>query len=185
MAIISVEIKPLAITMFFIILTCAYTAMSGTLLESSIAAKTTHEQWMNDFGRTYANDAEKEKRFKIFAENVKYIEKFNRDGKQTYKLGLNNFSDLTNEEFATSHSCGGLKNKLQESSIVASVELRINGSEILTETIPTTKDWRESGAVTDIKQQINCGNNSLLHFLFTLINTKYILILYILALTVK
>jgi len=84
---------------------------------------------MNDFKRTYANDTEKEKRFKIFAEKLEYIERFNRDGNETYKLGLNQFSDLTYEEYVSSHSCVILEKELLESSI-------FNTSEILTTDSP-------------------------------------------------
>jgi len=122
--------KNLRIAIFFIFCTFACLAMSSTVLESSIAAaKTKHEQWMNDFKRTYANDTEKEKRFMIFAEKLEYIERFNRDGNETYKLGLNQFSDLTDEEFVSSYSCATLENELLESSI-------FNTSEILTTDSP-------------------------------------------------
>ena len=125
-----IEMKNLRIAIFFIFCTFACLAMSSTVLESSIAAaKTKHEQWMNDFKRTYANDTEKEKRFMIFAEKLEYIERFNRDGNETYKLGLNQFSDLTYEEFVSLHSCAGLENELLESSI-------FNTSEILTTDSP-------------------------------------------------
>ena len=53
---------------------------------------------MHQFGRTYASDAEKEKRFKIFKDNVNFIEQFNKGGKRTYKLNINKFADFTNEE---------------------------------------------------------------------------------------
>ncbi|CAJ2654871.1 unnamed protein product [Trifolium pratense] len=36
-----------------------------------------HEQWMDHYGKVYKNSQEREKRFKIFTENVNYIEAFN------------------------------------------------------------------------------------------------------------
>lgn len=147
--------------------------MSRTVLESSVATETRYEQWMKKFGRIYADDAEKEKRFKIFVENLEYIENFNRAGKETYKLGLNQFSDLTSEEFAAIYNCVDLKSKL-ESSMVSTARPIFNMSEISPmnspkgkrKPIPDSIDWRESGAVTNVKRQgLICGNNnSLLHF---------------------
>jgi len=32
-----------------------------------------HEQWMATYGKVYAHAAEKERRFKIFKDNVNYI----------------------------------------------------------------------------------------------------------------
>ncbi|KAL6175765.1 hypothetical protein ACLB2K_052404 [Fragaria x ananassa] len=47
----------------------------------------------------YKDHAVKEKRFKIFKDNVKFIESFNIGGNQPYTLRINEFADLTNEEF--------------------------------------------------------------------------------------
>ena len=42
---------------------------------------------------------EKELRYQIFKENVQRIEAFNNAGNKPYKLGINQFADLSNEEF--------------------------------------------------------------------------------------
>jgi hypothetical protein len=57
-----------------------------------------HEQWMATYGKVYADAAEKERRFEIFKDNVEYIESFNTAGNTPYKLSVNKFADLTNEE---------------------------------------------------------------------------------------
>ncbi|KAL0404917.1 UNVERIFIED_CONTAM: Thiol protease [Sesamum radiatum] len=38
-------------------------------------------------------------RFKIFKDNVEFIEAFKEAGSRPYKLRINAFADLTNEEF--------------------------------------------------------------------------------------
>ena len=46
--------------------------------------------------------AELEKRFVIFADNLKYIQEHNRKavaGEKTYRLGLNSLADLSIDEF--------------------------------------------------------------------------------------
>ncbi|XP_018566899.1 protein CTLA-2-alpha-like isoform X4 [Anoplophora glabripennis] len=69
-----------------------------------MAQLTLEEKWTsfkNEHGKSY--EAEEEaKRFAIFQENVKKIEEHNKKydaGEVTYKQGINNFSDLTPEEF--------------------------------------------------------------------------------------
>ncbi|MBA0836645.1 hypothetical protein Goarm_008840 [Gossypium armourianum] len=57
------------------------------------------EQWVSSYSRLYQDAAEKEKRFQIFKENMEYIESHNTDTNKKYKLGVNEFTDLTNEEF--------------------------------------------------------------------------------------
>ncbi|KAJ1393974.1 Peptidase C1A, papain C-terminal [Sesbania bispinosa] len=128
---------------------CAYPAMSRTLYESSVAIK--HQQWMSKHGRSYRDDAEKEKRFKIFMDNLEYIEKFNNAGNNSYKLGLNEFSDLTSEEFIASHT--GLKIPHSKNNMASSSVATLDLTDI-----PSTIDWRQQGAVTGIKDQGDCGN---------------------------
>ncbi|RVW25744.1 Senescence-specific cysteine protease SAG12 [Vitis vinifera] len=53
-------------------------ALSRTLHEVSMSER--HEDWMGLYGRTYKDIAEKERRFKIFKENVEYIESVNSAG---------------------------------------------------------------------------------------------------------
>ncbi|OMO61099.1 hypothetical protein COLO4_33560 [Corchorus olitorius] len=63
-----------------------------------------HDQWMAQYGRVYKDLNEKAKRFKIFKENVAFIDSFNAANNKPYKLGLNQFADLTNEEFTASRN---------------------------------------------------------------------------------
>ncbi|CAJ2675686.1 unnamed protein product [Trifolium pratense] len=65
-----------------------------------------HKKWMMKHRITYANRTEMEKRRKIFKQNLEFIEKMNminRASGKTYTLGLNQFSDLTDEEFSATH----------------------------------------------------------------------------------
>ncbi|KAG2481139.1 hypothetical protein PVAP13_J162601 [Panicum virgatum] len=48
---------------------------------------------------SYAAAEEKRRRFEIYRRNVEFIEAANRDGRLTYTLGENKFTDLTHEEF--------------------------------------------------------------------------------------
>ncbi|PON68373.1 Cyseine protease [Trema orientale] len=137
------------IVMLLILGTWTSQAMSRTLHEAALVDM--HEQWMSQHGRTYANIAEKEMRFEIFKDTVNYVEKFNEDESQTYKLGINNYTDLTNEEFLTYFT--GYK---EPSSSRSSRQYSSFMYENVTD-IPTTVDWRDQGAVTEIKYQGQCG----------------------------
>uniref|UniRef100_A0A2N9GSM6 Cathepsin propeptide inhibitor domain-containing protein n=1 Tax=Fagus sylvatica TaxID=28930 RepID=A0A2N9GSM6_FAGSY len=105
--------------------------------------------WLK-YGRNYADNAEKKKRFKIFKENAKFIDKFNNEGNHTYKLNVNEFADLTNEEFVASRT-GYKIPTLRSSPKTTTFKYKS-----LTE-IPMSMDWREKGAVTSIKNQGSCG----------------------------
>ncbi|KAK3013645.1 hypothetical protein RJ639_009512 [Escallonia herrerae] len=56
------------------------------------------------YDRVFKDVSEKNKCFKIFEENVEHIESFNRVNDKPYKLGINEFADLTNEEFKTTRN---------------------------------------------------------------------------------
>ncbi|KAK9208996.1 hypothetical protein WN944_001357 [Citrus x changshan-huyou] len=63
-----------------------------------------HEQWMARCGCVYNDNIEKEKRSNIFKQNVARIEAFNNkaNNEKPYKLAVNVFADVTNEEFKVS-----------------------------------------------------------------------------------
>ncbi|XP_075665574.1 senescence-specific cysteine protease SAG12-like [Castanea sativa] len=140
--------KLIAIT-FFILETFISGAMSRNFPDAPLYER--YEQWMAQHGRKYINSVEKEKRFNIFKDNLEYIDKFNNGGNRTFKLGVNKFSDLTSEEFLAYYT--GFKISTQPSSLNAT-RFRY---EALTEELPGTMDWRERGAVTDVKNQGTCG----------------------------
>ncbi|CAN1229432.1 Senescence-specific cysteine protease SAG39 [Linum perenne] len=97
---------------------------------------------MTRYGRSYNTPTEKETRFRIFKDNVAFIDSFNAAGDKSYKLGVNQFADLTNDEFKSSRN--GFKDGPFRYENVSAV--------------PTTMDWRKKGAVTPIKDQGQCGS---------------------------
>ncbi|OMO65359.1 hypothetical protein COLO4_31316 [Corchorus olitorius] len=74
-----------------------------TLYEVSVANK--HEKWMSRHGRVYEDESEKERRFNIFKDNLEYIRKFNKAANKTFKLGVNEFADMTHDEFLATRCC--------------------------------------------------------------------------------
>ncbi|GJV13190.1 senescence-specific cysteine protease SAG39-like protein [Tanacetum coccineum] len=107
-----------------------------------------HDQWMARYGRVYKDIYEKEQRSIIFQENVHYIQSFNNAMNKGYKLAVNEFADLTNEEFRTTrnrflaHECFPSTSAFRYENVTA---------------VPSSMDWRTKGAVTPIKDQGQCG----------------------------
>ncbi|KAH6804890.1 senescence-associated gene 12 protein [Perilla frutescens var. frutescens] len=124
-------------------------ATARTLPDASMVER--HEKWMVEHGCVYKDAAEKAKRFKIFKENVNYIDSFNEVGTQTYKLGINKFADLTNEEFQASRN-GYKMGSYPKSSKISSFRYAN-----VTAAAPASIDWRQKGAVTGVKDQGQCG----------------------------
>nr|QBH22540.1 papain-family protein [Oldenlandia affinis] len=110
-----------------------------------------HEAWMAHHGKVYADEKEKAKRFLVFKENVERIEAFNAANSSIkgYKLGVNRFADLTNDEFRARRN--GYKRLSSSRKITSSFQYANLSA------IPASVDWRKKGAVTSIKDQGDCG----------------------------
>ncbi|KAK1431251.1 hypothetical protein QVD17_14577 [Tagetes erecta] len=121
---------------------------SRTLNEETMLQR--HQQWMARYGRVYKDDFEKETRFKIFKNNVAYIEAFNNAGNRAYKLSINQFADQTNQEFKAT------RNDFKFPSTSRSGQTTSFRYENVT-AVPSSIDWRKKGAVTPIKDQGQCG----------------------------
>jgi hypothetical protein len=115
------------------------------------------ESWLSIFERDYVHDvAEMKKRLGIFAENAKKIEAHNAVESRTFDMALNEFADLTFEEFASTKLGmhlglgGGLRHREEE-----------NGTPFMyqnADNVPSSIDWRDKGAVTPVKNQGQCGS---------------------------
>ncbi|KAL2494715.1 Senescence-specific cysteine protease SAG12 [Forsythia ovata] len=123
-------------------------AIARSLQDASMVER--HEQWMGQYGRVYNDNAEKAMRYRIFKENVEYIETFNKAGTRHYKLGINQFADLTNKEFQASRN--GYKLSSNQNAPKASSFRYENVT-----AVPSSMDWRKKGAVTGVKDQGQCG----------------------------
>ncbi|KAK7407047.1 hypothetical protein VNO78_08687 [Psophocarpus tetragonolobus] len=138
----------ISLAMLFCTAFWAFQVTCRTLQDASMHER--HEQWMIRYGKVYTDPQEREKRFWIFNENVNSIEAFNSAANKPYKLGINQFADLTNEEFISprnrfkGHMC---------SSIIRTNTFKYENVTAL----PSTVDWRQKGAVTPVKDQGQCG----------------------------
>lgn len=113
-----------------------------------------HESWMVEHGKTYNALGEKDRRLEIFKDNLKFIDQENAVPDRTYKLGLNRFADLTNDEYRMKYlgtRVNGTRTK------VGSVKSDRYAPKV-GESLPDSIDWREKGAVVAVKDQGSCGS---------------------------
>jgi KDEL-tailed cysteine endopeptidase len=119
-------------------------------LSDDAAMAERHERWMAVYGRVYKDAAEKARRFEVFKDNLAFVESFNADKKNKFWLGVNQFADLTTEEFKANK---GFKP-------ISAEEVPTTGfkyENLSVSALPTAVDWRTKGAVTPIKNQGQCG----------------------------
>ncbi|XP_019175196.1 PREDICTED: low-temperature-induced cysteine proteinase-like [Ipomoea nil] len=113
-----------------------------------------YESWLVKHGKEYSGVGEKEERFGIFKDNLRFIDEQNSIGNRTYKLGLNRFADLTNHEYRSAylgtktydHARRRLSHKKSDRYAPKAGE-----------SLPGSVDWRTKGAVTEVKDQGGCG----------------------------
>ncbi|KAF7850620.1 hypothetical protein BT93_L5195 [Corymbia citriodora subsp. variegata] len=134
-----------------VIIVCASETLCRPLEEEHLLKQ--HEEWMAIHGCVYKDAAEKAKRYEIFKENVKCINAFKNGKDVGYKLAVNKFGDLTNEEFRTSHT--GYKRRPTE--VLSSGGAKPFKYANFT-AIPAALDWRTKKAVTPVKDQGGCGS---------------------------
>ncbi|XP_059633793.1 cysteine proteinase mucunain-like [Cornus florida] len=111
---------------------------------------TMYESWLVKHAKVYNALGEKEKRFQIFKDNLRFIDDHNAAENRTYKLGLNRFADLTNEEYRSMYL--GAKRRVSTPKTSDRYTPRVGDS------LPDSVDWREKGAVVGVKDQGSCGS---------------------------
>ncbi|CAF1381492.1 unnamed protein product [Adineta ricciae] len=119
--------------------------------------RTLWNSFKNVHNKVYSNKQEEKYRFGIFKTNIAVINKHNSEaemGVHSYTLGVNQFADLTHDEFATK-MLGGVK--IPTDPLKRPVGQRFNPPANVE--IPASIDWRTKGAVISvIENQEQCGS---------------------------
>ncbi|CAN6277159.1 unnamed protein product [Urochloa humidicola] len=113
-----------------------------------------YAEWMATHGKTYNALGEEERRYEVFKDNIRYIDAHNAAadaGVHSFRLGLNRFADLTNEEYRATYL--GVRNKPQRERKLSARYLAGDNEEL-----PESVDWVAKGAVVDVKDQGSCGS---------------------------
>ncbi|XVF59365.1 hypothetical protein PTKIN_Ptkin07bG0269900 [Pterospermum kingtungense] len=113
-----------------------------------------YKSWLVKHGKAYNGVGEEEKRFEIFKDNLRFIDEHNSKN-TTYKLGLNKFADLTNQEYRAKFlgTRSDPRRRVMKSKN-PSQRYAPRAGDIL----PASVDWRDHGAVNPVKDQGNCGS---------------------------
>lgn len=104
------------------------------------------EQFKREFGKHYSREGEEQYRKNIFLRNVIAINEHNANPKNTYTMGINQFTDLTQAEFAAIYLT--LQVPKRSYKEVDTKQTPLNGD----------IDWVADGKVTPVKNQGACGS---------------------------
>jgi C1A family cysteine protease len=114
--------------------------------------------WKSEYAKTYTSSAEEAHRFAVFSANNERVLAHNSNPEYTYTLELNQFADLTGDEFsaayASCHNGNGIIGGLND-EYCPSAE---NCPKLTPPNSTFTANWETAGAVTGVKNQEQCGS---------------------------
>jgi cathepsin L len=123
--------------------------LSTAFAISHLEAQDQFVQFMGTFSKKYESTTELFKRFNIFKDNLEFIQGENAKN-LTYTLGVNEFTDLSHEEFVNTY-VGKMFNSRPDTPAVPTVEETAGP-------VPNDQDWRSKGAVNPVRNQGQCGS---------------------------
>jgi len=103
--------------------------------------------WMRTHSKSYGHEEFRIK-YETFKSNLDFINNHNANP-DNHRVALNKFADLSSSEFAA------IYNGFKMPTTIDNTQPMIVESEVA---LPDSKDWRKSGAVTNIKNQGQCGS---------------------------
>ncbi|XP_064252517.1 procathepsin L-like [Passer domesticus] len=128
-------------------------ALLGCAAAPDPALEEAWQGWKSLYAKEYPGEAEALRR-EIWEQNLRHIQQHNREesqGKHSYRLAMNHFGDLTNQEFnELMNGYEPVQREREEPArpFPASAALEA----------PMKVDWRAKGYVTPVKSQGDCGS---------------------------
>ncbi|XP_068922513.1 cathepsin F isoform X2 [Petaurus breviceps papuanus] len=115
----------------------------------SVQLITLFKDFLTTYNKSYANATETQQRLGIFARNLELAQKMQELDQGSAEYGVTKFSDLTEEEFRTFY-LNPLLSSLPGQALRPAPPAKGPA--------PTAWDWRDHGAVTEVKNQGMCGS---------------------------
>jgi len=122
-------------------------------LVSAVEVVPSYEEYLQQFDKSYASAADYDLHRHIYDQNVADVVAHNADPSQLYRKGVNQFTDMTAEEYqqflGNNIVLVGKRRAVLEKAVHATVPV---------DQLPDSIDWREKNIITPVKNQGACGS---------------------------
>ena len=121
----------------------------------SILCPILFREFVSTYHKTYASDAEFDTRREIFCDNYEFINAHNAKNDVSYKLDINEFADLTLDEFQAIYTPSPIS---MDSTNNVYDETDYDANSGGKKPLPLEFDWRTDHHVSEVKNQAQCGS---------------------------
>lgn len=125
-----------------------YGTCAGTLVHTSLLFLWCKRLTWGLFDAFAATTGEFFKAYNAFKDNMNYIQSHMSNPKRTFDVAMNQFGDMTNEEFRAKYN-----NYMPRGVKPNTLHVNVN-----TSNLPSSVDWPSKGVVTPVKNQGQCGS---------------------------
>ncbi len=140
----------------------AHASASSSIDISSVNGYIEDPNWhhfsifQRQFRREYSTFEELENRYSVFRDNMDFINAHNSDPKNNFTLGINQFADLTLDEYRKMFISGLPRGENTGLGLGSSSNCQPYSAHL--SNLPDSLDWRYKNAVTSVKDQGQCGS---------------------------
>ena len=120
------------------------------VINSLMACSVIFSQFIQTYNKTYTNEQEYKQRQAIFCSNYEFIEQHNARNDVNFKMDINSFADLTDQEFKLHYT--------NNIPIDNHLDVGVIDTQMYTRPLVNSYDWTELGHVSPVKNQGQCGS---------------------------
>lgn len=135
-----------------VLISCLAIASSHLLWSQENQHHYTFNDFTIQFNRQYEDQEEYNLRKEIFEKNLAHIKSINSDPTKTWKAGVNEFSDKSEQEKLAFRGHKRVSNLSNAKTLNRNLK-----SKSISE-LPRSIDWRQKGVVSPVKNQKACGS---------------------------
>jgi len=135
--------------MFYILLISALINFYSAVRWNQLHSYKFHD-YCAEFDKVYRDTDEIRFRRELFTQRLHQVRRHNSDLTKTWKLGINKFSDRTEEELSYLRGAIRANSEMKQFNEPKHLKTKVS--------IPNQIDWRQMGVISPVKDQGECGS---------------------------